>query len=76
MKFLCYTMGDDSGGFPTPPPEMFEAMDKLIEGAVKAGIMVATGGLAPSATGIKVVNRGGKMTVTDGPFVRTEERMG
>ena len=76
MKFLCYTMGDDSVGFPPPPPEMFEAMDKLIEEAVKAGIMVATGGLTLSATGVKVVNKGGKMTVIDGPFAEAKEIIG
>ena len=76
MKFLCYTLGDDRAGFPPPTAEMFEAMDKLIQEAVAAGIMVATGGLAASATTTKVTNRAGKISVTDGPFTETKEIIG
>ena len=76
MKFLCYTLGDDSAGFPTPSQEMFDEIDKLIQSAFESGIMVATGGLALSATGTKIVNKGGRMTVTDGPFAETKEIVG
>ncbi|MGH2634049.1 MAG: YciI family protein, partial [Tepidiformaceae bacterium] len=76
MKFLCYTMGDDSQGFPPPTPELFTEMDKFIEETVKAGVLIATGGLALSATGTKVTNAAGKMTVTDGPFSESKEIIG
>ena len=76
MKFFCYTMGDDSQGFPPPSPEMMAEMDKLVEDGMNSGILVATGGLALAATGTKVTNSGGKITVTDGPFSESKEIIG
>lgn len=38
--------------------------------------MIATGGLAPSATGTKVTLSGGKLSVVDGPFAETKELVG
>jgi len=37
-----------------PPKELMEAMAKLSEEAVKAGTMVASGGLAPTAVSTRV----------------------
>lgn len=76
MKFLLYTLGDDSK--PTPPqtPEQFAEIGKLIEDATKAGILLATGGLAPSATGTRVISSNGQITVTDGPFAEAKELVG
>ena len=76
MKFFCYTMGDDSQGFPPPQPEMMAEMEKLVEDGVKSGVLIATGGLAQSATGTRVTNSGGKISVTDGPFSESKEIIG
>ena len=37
----------------------------------KAGVLLATGGLAPNPT--KVISSGGKVTITDGPFTEAKE---
>jgi hypothetical protein len=61
----------------TPPgPELMAGMAKLTEEYVKAGAMVALGGLAPSSQGIRVRQANGKRTVTDGPFAETKELIG
>jgi hypothetical protein len=53
-----------------------EAIGKLTEEMNRAGIVVATGGLLPSAAGAKVRLSRGKITVTDGPFSEAKELIG
>jgi hypothetical protein len=58
----------------TPPPaELMEAIMKLGEEAGKAGALLDTAGLYPSAAGAKVALSGGKLNVTDGPFAEAKE---
>jgi len=56
-----------------PKPEMFEAMGKYNEELVKAGVLLAAEGLAPSSKGARVKFSGDKCTVIDGPFTETKE---
>jgi hypothetical protein len=50
-----------------------EEMGKLIEEMTRAGVLIATGGLEHSSTGVRVRKLGDKFTVTDGPFTETKE---
>jgi hypothetical protein len=77
MRFLGYTLGDESA-MPTEPPSpgQYEAMDAFVEEAVKAGVIVATGGIAPTAMGAKVSLKDGEFTVVDGPFTEAKELIG
>jgi len=43
---------------------------------VKAGTMIATGGLAPTAQSTKVRISGGQIQVIDGPFTESKEVIG
>ena len=56
-----------------PKPEAFEAMGKYNEELVKAGILLAAEGLAPSSKGARVKFSGDERTVIDGPFAETKE---
>ena len=56
-----------------PPPELMEAIMKLGEEATKAGTLLDTAGLAPSAQGARVRLAGGQLSVTDGPFAEAKE---
>jgi hypothetical protein len=56
-----------------PKPEEFEAMGKYNEALVKAGILLAAEGLAPSSKGARVKFSGDNRTVIDGPFAETKE---
>jgi hypothetical protein len=56
-----------------PPPELMEAIMKLGEEATKAGALVDTAGLVPSAAGARVELAAGNVTVTDGPFTESKE---
>jgi hypothetical protein len=56
-----------------PTTEELEAMGRYNEELVKAGIMLAADGLAPSSKGARVRFEGAERTVVDGPFAETKE---
>jgi hypothetical protein len=61
----------------TPPgPEDFAEMNKFMEEATKAGVLLATGGVGPIESLTKIVNTDGKITVLDGPFTESKELIG
>jgi hypothetical protein len=76
MRFLGYTLGDESVPMPPPAPELMTEMGDLLEDATKAGVLVATGGLAPTSMGAKVSLKDGEFTVVDGPFTEAKELIG
>jgi hypothetical protein len=77
MRFFGYTLADESA-LPTEPPspELYERMGRFVEEATKAGVIVATGGLAPTAVGAKITLKDGEYSVVDGPFVEAKEIVG
>jgi hypothetical protein len=76
MRFLGYTMGDDSTPMPPPSPEFMAEMNAFVEEATKAGVLVATGGVGPIAEATKVVCTDGQFTILDGPFAEAKELVG
>jgi hypothetical protein len=52
------------------------AIARLSDEMAKAGVLISTGGLAPSSMGAKVRVSRGKVIVTDGPFAETKEVVG
>ncbi|MET0166294.1 MAG: YciI family protein [Vicinamibacterales bacterium] len=59
-----------------PPKQLMDAIAKLAEEETKAGTMLGSGGLGPTAQGARVRLAGGRVTVTDGPFAETKEVVG
>ncbi len=76
MRFLGYTLGDESIPMPPPSPEFMEEMGAFMEEATTAGVIVATGGIAPTSMGAKITLKDGEFTVTDGPFTESKELIG
>lgn len=77
MRYLGYTLADESSQPVEPPsPELYERMGEFIEEATKAGVVLATGGILPSAMGAKISLKDGKYTVVDGPFAEAKELVG
>jgi len=70
MRFLSIYKTPERG-IP-PSQEEMAKMGKLIEDEMKAGTLLATEGCLPSALGARVRMSGGKVTVTDGPFNRSQ----
>ena len=63
----------DSEAGVMPSTKLLEDMGKFNEQLVKAGIMLAGGGLKPSSAGKRVKFSGEKRSVVDGPFAETKE---
>ena len=76
MRFLGYTLGDESVPMPPPTPELMEEMGRFMEEASTAGVIVATGGIAPTAMGAQITLKDGEFTVVDGPFAEAKELIG
>ena len=74
MLYMTIVKGPENAG--TPPQALFDAVDKFNEEQTKAGILLAFGGLGPSADGAKVRVSKGKVVVTDGPFAEAKEVIG
>ena len=74
MRFMTLVKGHENAG--PPPKSLLDAIAKLGAEGTKAGTLLETGGLYPSATGARVRLSGGKVTVTDGPFTETKEVIG
>ena len=74
MRFMMIVKHAENQG--PPPKQLMDAIAKLAEEEVKAGTMLGSGGLGPTAQGARVRLSGGKVTVTDGPFTETKEVFG
>jgi hypothetical protein len=57
-------------------PEFSERMGALFEEITKAGVMLDTAGLTPTAQGTRITWSGGELSYTDGPFTETKEVVG
>ena len=74
MRFMMIVKHAEKQG--RPPKALMDAIAKLAEEETKAGTMLGSGGLAPTAQGARVRLSGGQVTVTDGPFAETKEVVG
>jgi Uncharacterized protein conserved in bacteria len=74
MRFMMIVRHAERQG--PPPKALMDAIAKLAEEETRAGTMVDSGGLGPTARGARVRLAGGKVTVTDGPFTETNEVVG
>ena len=76
MRFMMlYKPGHENDAPPTA--EHMAEMGKFIGEMAKAGVLLATDGLQPSAHGKRVrVNEDGNFDITDGPFTEAKELIG
>jgi hypothetical protein len=79
MRFMMLMI---PGGYESAPPDVMpsaeavQAMMKYNEELKKAGVLLALEGLHPPSSGARVSFKGGKPTVTDGPFPEVKEVLG
>jgi hypothetical protein len=76
MRYLGYTLADPTTPIPQPNPEMYAKMDDFVAEAKKAGVLLATGGLAPFDQATKISYYDGEFTITDGPYTEAKELVG
>ncbi len=74
MRFLVMVKATpESEAGVMPSEELITEMTHFNEDLVKAGVMLAGEGLAPSSRGARIKFSGNKRTVVDGPFAETKE---
>ncbi|WP_280151706.1 YciI family protein [Piscinibacter sp. XHJ-5] len=76
MRFLSMIRIDEATG-QVPSEQLMADMGKLLEELTRTGQLVSTAGLRPTSEGVRVrLHRGGKLSVSDGPFTETKEVIG
>ena len=74
MRFMMIVKSAETSGL--PPKPLMDAIGTLSEEATRAGTMVGSGGLGPTALGARVRLSGGQVAVIDGPFSEAKEVIG
>jgi hypothetical protein len=74
MRFMMIIKGDKhSEAGELPSAKLLTAMGKYNEELVKAGVLLSGEGLHPTSRGFRIQNKGGHLTVKDGPFTESKE---
>ena len=76
MKYMTFIKHTEDYRNKKPPQALMEAMGEFVGEAMKSGKMLDGAGLKPTSDGTRVLLKGGKMTVVDGPFTETKEIVG
>lgn len=74
MRFLSMVRTQETGQMPSE--QLMHDMGRLIEEMTRSGQLVSTAGLRPSAEGVRLRLREGRISVQDGPFTETKEVIG
>jgi len=74
MRFMMLVKHAEKQG--PPPKALMDAIAKLAEEDTKAGKIIDSGGLAPTAISTRVRVSGGQVKVLDGPFTEAKEVVG
>jgi hypothetical protein len=74
MRFMMLVKSAENSG--PPPKALMDAIGKMAEEATKSGLMLQSGGLAPTAMSARVRLSQGQLTTIDGPFAESKEVVG
>jgi len=75
MRFLSMIRVNENSGL-TPSERLMNDMGELMKEMSEAGVLLDTAGLRPTAEGVRIRLRHGKLSVTDGPFTESKEIIG
>jgi hypothetical protein len=75
MQFLSMIRIDETRD-QVPSEQLMNDMGKLIDEMTRKGVLIRTAGLRPTAEGVRVRLRGGRLSTIDGPFTETKEVIG
>src|SRR5262245_20335779 len=75
MRFLSMIRVNENTG-QVPSEQLMHDMGKLMDEMTREGTLVRTAGLRPTKEGVRVRQRQGKLSTTDGPFTESKEVIG
>jgi len=76
MKYLMLIKHAENQQSGPIPQALMDAMGEFVAAASGSGVLKDTAGLKPTAEGFRIRSSGGKLKVSDGPFVETKEIVG
>ena len=77
MRFMMMVKADSNYEAGRPPDgKLMAVVGQHTEEMMKAGVVLETGGLLPSAKGARIRAAEGQLTVIDGPFAEAKELIG
>jgi hypothetical protein len=75
MRFISMIRIEENTGL-APSEQLMSEMGKLMDELTRAGRLISTAGLRPTSEGVRVRQRHGKLSMTDGPFTEVKEVIG
>jgi hypothetical protein len=72
-RYLLMLRSDENAAIGGPPAELFEAIGALAAEWTQAGVLLDTGGLAPTAVSTRIRLAADEITGTDGPFADADQ---
>ena len=75
-KYMMFIKHTEAHRGMSPPTGLYEAMGAFVQEGFKSGILKDTAGLKPTKDGKRVDLKGGKITITNGPFADSKETVG
>jgi hypothetical protein len=75
MRFLSMVRLKENSGL-QPSEQLMADMGRLIDEMTRAGVLLDTAGLRPTAESVRVKLRSGQTSVVDGPFTESKEVIG
>ena len=76
MRFLMFIKHAETSNPVRPPKGLMDAMGGFVGEGFQKGWLKETGGLKGSSESLRIRSKGGKLTMTDGPFAETKEIVG
>jgi hypothetical protein len=76
MKFLMMIKHAEQTQPFQPPQSLMDAMGGFVGEGFAKGWLKDTAGLKPTRDAVRIRSKGGKLTVTDGPFTEAKEIVG
>src|SRR5687768_2371626 len=76
MKFLMMIKHAEQKEGVQPPQSLMDAMGEFVTEGFAKGWLKDTAGLKPTKDGIRIRQKNGKLSVTDGPFTEAKEIVG
>ena len=76
MRFLMFIKHAETATPVQPPKGLMDAMGGFVAEGFEKGWLKETGGLKGPSESRRIRSKGGKLTVTDGPFTESKEIVG
>lgn len=76
MRYMMFIKHAEDYRSQDVPAALYAAMGEFVGANLKSGALVDTAGLQPSRAGTRIGLRGGRISVTDGPFTESKEIVG